>query len=302
MCKRTGKFTDLLIIASLAITVVFLVLSGQGQPELAEPVALTPRVRDFPADLAIDPPKVTKSISLGEQREVRLATYNIHHGADAQGRQNLEGTLSEIKKLDADILFLTEVDVRNVRSGLVDQAEFLAQGGDYPYYFFAPALSNYGTALLSRFPIIDAQRYRLPNRFGVEPRVLLEATLSVYGSELELYGVHLTLDRGLRLKQVDSLLRRAFQGQSDDQVIIGDFNVAVDAPEIERMNQAGFSDAAASQGQVIQTFPASEPRHQIDYIFVSPALGGLITEVQVPRTLKSDHLPYAASFSWPKVY
>ena len=89
---------------------------------------------------------------------VRLATWNIFGGRTWDGaRVDLDLTLATLRRLDADLVALQEVDRDLPRSGRVDQARALGEalGMDWR---FAPALLGpgggaYGIALLSRLPL-----------------------------------------------------------------------------------------------------------------------------------------------------
>ncbi len=133
-------------------------------------------------------------------RQVRVITYNIHHGTDADEQPTLDRIASLIASENADIVALQEVDrAWSPRSAYRDQMAILADTLDMHAYFghiydFEPDSSawagiaadvpsgemqaddepgdhpnaaplrdrrRYGLAILSRFPIVDSSNYEL---------------------------------------------------------------------------------------------------------------------------------------------
>ena len=111
-------------------------------------------------------------------RSLRVMTYNIHHGSgniectDVPGGPECELDLDAIAEVirthDADVVGLQEVDRFWRRSGIVDQPAYLAEVLGM-HYCYGPNLVHppdshstvpheYGTAILSRFPILDCAR------------------------------------------------------------------------------------------------------------------------------------------------
>ena len=54
---------------------------------------------------------------------MRLATYNVHHGAPARGRVDLDATVAVCHALDADLLAVQELDAHVDRSGGVENCD-----------------------------------------------------------------------------------------------------------------------------------------------------------------------------------
>src|ERR671923_2040546 len=58
----------------------------------------------------------------------RVATWNIHKGADRQGTYHLQKTIDVIASFDADLVGLQEVMRNQLESNCDDQASLIAEG------------------------------------------------------------------------------------------------------------------------------------------------------------------------------
>lgn len=124
-------------------------------------------------------------------KPVRLSvlSYNMH-----RGHGGLDRVASEIARTGADIVLLQEVD-RNVGlTGRVDQTSYLATKLRM-YGVFGANIprggGQYGTAVLSRYEILDWSNTPLPNDRGSEQRGLLRVSLEVAGQRFSVYNTHL---------------------------------------------------------------------------------------------------------------
>lgn len=122
---------------------------------------------------------------------------------------NLEGLAAYINLVDPDILLLQEVDVNSKRAAYVDQMQYLLDHTDLNYGVyasmwevqFAPSdglgRADLGPAILSRWPLEEAERISLPLRTDQDAltkyfylrRCLLKATIPQIGG-LEVVNVH----------------------------------------------------------------------------------------------------------------
>ncbi|GIP35264.1 endonuclease/exonuclease/phosphatase family protein [Paenibacillus sp. J2TS4] len=232
----------------------------------------------------------------GKEVTVKVMSFNIRHGVGMDGVLDLERIASVIRDSGADIVGLQEVDRHySARSDFEDQAKKLAEALGMHYRYAANLdrdplepggkRRQYGTAVLSKYPIIQSQNHLLSS-FGAEQRGLLETTINVKGNHVQFYTTHLGLTLEQRLAQIDEIL--AITGQYDRTTIItGDFNADPASEEINLMKtlyQDGFSDQNDAY-----TFPANLPRVRIDYIFLSES-AELLNKSTIP-SLSSDHLP-----------
>ncbi len=116
--------------------------------------------------------------------QLRILTYNIHHGEGTDGRFDLARIAGVITALRPDLVALQEVDRKTTRAHGIDQAAELARltGMNYAY---GPAMEyaggEYGEAILSRFGLVSIDNYILPWPDGSEPRALLVVRVEVVG-------------------------------------------------------------------------------------------------------------------------
>ena len=125
-------------------------------------------------------PATTASARTAALPPLRIVSYNIRHGRGTDEQVNLARTGEVLRRLDADLIGLQEVDDRVRRSGGVPQADSLgaALGMHAAFGAFMPYQGGrYGLGLLSRFPITRTTALRLPD--GNEPRVALAAEIVI---------------------------------------------------------------------------------------------------------------------------
>lgn len=165
-------------------------------------------------------------------REITLATLNIKHGAEG-----LDTVATAIREVSPDIIGLEEVDVNCERSGFTDEPAELAQMAGYSYYSFSKAIDlgdgEYGTAILSRYPIVSFEVIPLESGDG-EGRSLGHAVISVDDLELNVFVTHLSYEsRSLRITQMESIAERITC--YDHYVLLGDLN-SFNLEDIEYLN------------------------------------------------------------------
>jgi endonuclease/exonuclease/phosphatase family metal-dependent hydrolase len=199
-----------------------------------------------------------------------------------------------LKTLDADVVGLQEVLRHDADP--IDQACDLADGLGY-YVAYASAWHigdglHFGNAILSRFPIIGADGFRLPVRPGDEHRGLLFAELDAPCGRVPVFNTHLTWELHLgavRRQQVLFIADRVAElapMSGLPPVVMGDFNAEPDSDEIRFLRglatvegrSAYFADAfaVAGDGSAGYTFSrrnpfaaaVCEPNRRLDYIFV----------------------------------
>lgn len=239
------------------------------------------------------------SPGLSFSQTLKVISYNIHHGANAQEELTLSQIGEYIEKSGADLVGLQEVDSLCHRSGRQDQMKLLAEktGMNYAFYrHFAYDGGAYGLGILSRFPILEQKNDRITSIKNGKKESLAQLTVRVDIGEKEILfsTVHLALDQSTRLVQAEEVL--AHLSGDLPVVLTGDFNALPDTEEIQMIHQLyPMQDTLRHP-----TFPQDRPIKKIDYIFTDPGIGKSLKNTRVPlEVLFSDHLPIEAEFSLP---
>jgi endonuclease/exonuclease/phosphatase family metal-dependent hydrolase len=234
----------------------------------------------------------------GNEVNLKVMSYNIHHGVGVDNVLNLQRIADLITEKQADVVGIQEVDRHyGARSNFEDQAKVLAEMLGYHYVYGAnldlnPAVEGqdrrqYGTAILSKYPIIQSQNYLLSS-FGKEQRGLLEATVNVKGNHVRVYNTHLGLDVPQRLAQVNEI-NEILSKKETSAILMGDLNAEPGVEEVELLRTGGNLVDVFQDADNANTFPVKNPSKRIDYIFVSE--GVKFSGQQVLQSTYSDHLP-----------
>ena len=167
---------------------------------------------------------------------LRVMTYNIHHAEGLDGKVDLQRIANVIRQSNADAVALQEVDKNTERTGGINMPAELARLTGMNVAFGAN-LDNYqggqyGTAILSRFPIESHENHRLKQVRKGEQRGVLMAVLKITQGQLLFTCTHLdhTQDQAERLFS-ETQFADIFAGHAGlPTIFCGDFN---DTPDSE---------------------------------------------------------------------
>ncbi len=212
-------------------------------------------------------------------RPLKIANYNIKSGMWS----TFDDVAAVIEELDADIIALEEVDNGLARSDRVDQSAALAEriGAER---IFAGAWEKdggaYGIALLSRVPVLQSERFELPEASGFEPRVGIDARVCAGDRELRVVASHADFLPWSAKAHAEALGER-IEGD-DDVVLAGDFNIPPEHESIVGIVAKGFKDVIGEFTSA-PTFADS----RIDYVMTDRK----VSEAHVVESDASDHRP-----------
>ena len=220
--------------------------------------------------------------------EVTVASYNIFHGKKIEDAiQDLSG--SEVLK-DADIVLLQEMDEIGT--------ERIARELGYNYIYFPAGVHprsgrNFGNAILSRWPITQANKLILPHHnvwIGIQ-RTATKAIVDIDGEPVLVYSVHgktclSTWQK--RREQWVAILNDVAEG-AKYVVVGGDFNT-VGAEEIQKLDeQMATFGLVRAQGQSAPTASKFLMTAATDHIYTR---GFTISEWGTLKAARgSDHYP-----------
>jgi endonuclease/exonuclease/phosphatase family metal-dependent hydrolase len=229
---------------------------------------------------------------------VRVATFNILNGRAPEDQHvDLAGLTESVRRLDADVLALQEVDNNQHRSGMADLTAVAAEAMGAPEHRFVAALTGsagatwvaatgeeqpdsaaYGIALLSRFPVHGWEVIRLsplpgrvPMRFGSrlrpylvrdEPRVAVAATIETPHGMATFVNTHLSFVPLWNERQLRHVVHSIVDSRGP-LVVMGDLNMGPGpARRITHLRPAATH----------LTFPTHAPKEQLDHILVGGRL------------------------------
>lgn len=263
-------------------------------------------------------------------RPLRVMTYNIKHGqtnasctqpARIPGQPpfpdcnlDLSASIEVMRAHGADIIGVQEVDRFWARSASVDEPAEMAAALGMNHYCYAPNLDHapdshasvphqYGTVILSRFPILECENTLLRRTGTNEQRGLTRALINVRGVPLDFFNTHLHTTATDRLMQTADIAAVMDAAAERPRVLMGDFNARPTATEMQPI-YARFLDAWLAGGVATLENPngftsparlSGNPTSRIDYVFVSPDVEVSASATYVPidsnTRLAADHYP-----------
>ncbi len=258
-----------------------------------------PEKPDKPVDLT-KPLRASSKMScvdVGTDTDLTALSYNIK---SAYGGRTL-GQLSEVLKASqADVVLFQEIDRFAYRSRQVDMpAYFGSQLGFYHAFgpnVDRPGRADYGTAIVSRYPIVSVTNTHLPRPGNTQQRGLLHAVIDVNGSEVSIYNTHLqNQNEPARMLQV-AAINRIVSADPRPQILGGDFNAQPESRPLQVL-KSHWIDAWGTVGVGDgRTHPASNLRGRIDFLmYANPGITPIVSDVLSAKL--SDHMAVRASFT-----
>jgi len=232
---------------------------------------------------------------------LKVMAYNVHHcnpPSRTDGYIDLPAIAKVINDAKPDLVALQEIDVNTERSGKeINQARELGKMTGM-HFFFAKGIDfqggEYGIAVLSRFPIIEAVAYPLPLPEGVtgEPRTVAAIKVEVAkGLPIWFASTHLDLKEETRVFQAEKIINR-FGKLPEPFIIAGDFNAVPNSRVISLLDGTFTRTCLDDCGP---TIPNVNPRKTIDYImYTQPRRLRTLKMEVIQESYASDHLPIVA--------
>lgn len=266
---------------------------------------------------------------------LRIACYNIAHGRGiaasnwdggnrAQRIARLDRIADLLRKNDADIVVLNEVDFDSSWSHSTNQARYLAEKADYPYWAEQRNLDfrilmwtwRFGNAVLSKYPITNAQVANLPSYSRRETvfagkKCGVICDIRVGDHPVRIIGAHLShRSESVRVRSAAILVDIADES-SMPTIVAGDMNSTPSGfPNAIRDPNGDNAIDTFDRSECFQrlpknppvaasdlTFSSVEPRSVIDWILIPHDWNFLQYTVQFSEL--SDHCPVYAEATPP---
>src|ERR1700690_323634 len=252
-----------------------------------------------------------EALAVDRMGEVRLMIYNIRYATGTgpgfhlplpgagylrSSRQVLSRITEFIRAQDPDVVGLIEVDTGSIRTGMVNQADFIARSiGHYSTYE-----CKYGQSSVNQLvPIVRKQA----NAFLAAPRVrgerfhyfdtgIKRLIIELELDDVAIFLVHLSLKfrhRQYQLRYLYDLVRKT----AKPVIVAGDFNTYWGDHELYLFTQAPALPGAQPGG--VFSSPARGPRKELDFILHSAQIE--VNRFSVPDVQFSDHLPLVCDFT-----
>jgi endonuclease/exonuclease/phosphatase family metal-dependent hydrolase len=264
--------------------------------------------------------------------ELRVLTYNLHHGEGVDGKFDLPRIAEVIKSAAPDLVALQEVDQGTARANGVDQPAELARLTGMEVVFGRNIDfegGGYGTAVLTRLSLKAHSSVKLrsfyegtddhPEQRGVQILEIGEPG----EAGLVFLSTHLDHrpDERERMASAEAINELAAKYGERLMILAGDLNAVPDSrvmrefgkrwmivgadaktllgrvfdPEAQTRRELGAERQAAGGANSLLTFPSGEPTKWIDYVLVRPAERWEVVEVRViEERIASDHRPLLA--------
>lgn len=225
---------------------------------------------------------------------LRLVTWNIHGCA-----AGIDEVINQLRKLDADVICLQEVEVGTENAKGLNQAQHIAERLKMDYFSAGSQFATGGEqrmAILAKVKLVetsalDAGTGRI---YGVA------AGIECRGAPLQIASVHLTSTHRVEADHVIRTARARMQeaadlaqqvrARSSEIIIAGDFNSVPGLSEHKPLREI-LKRIPSTQ----PTYPSNKPRAQIDHIYHSAGLR--VENCVVPDSSASDHRPVVVGFS-----
>lgn len=235
----------------------------------------------------------TIRLCAAEPTQIRVLSYNIHHGEGVDGKLDLPRIASVIRAANPTIVALQEVDRGTNRTQRVDQPAELARLTNMQVVFERNIEFNggeYGNAVLSKLPIIAHRNVHLPSLDGGEQRgaLLVELSIGDKGRKLLFICTHLDhrRDSKERLASARKINEIIAPHGTTPIILAGDLNATreSDVLNVLRKQWAHLSN------NDLPTIPVVTPKKQIDFIMVRPSKAWRMIETRVlGEAVASDH-------------
>lgn len=227
---------------------------------------------------------------------MRLMTFNTQQSNDEFAQKSFEAQLALIRQVSPDILALQETDSTRISLNNNDYVRYFADNlGYYSYYGPKTTAGTYGTAILSRYPLLNTRTvfiYSDKDETGVA-----EAEVEIAGKRFTIYDVHPDSSDPAMLAFAQTLLERS----KDKPYVIamGDYNLR-DYEAAYQLIASVYTNAWVSvyPSEISPDGVDMSGDNRIDHIFLSPNLTAVNPTYILPPASATDHPVHWTDITW----
>jgi endonuclease/exonuclease/phosphatase family metal-dependent hydrolase len=255
--------------------------------------------------------KNTAMVENTGRRDLSLLSFNIQTGVETQDFHEyvtkswkhllpLKERISNLNRIahlihSFDLVGLQEVDSGSLRTGFLDQTEYLAHRAHFPYWYrqvnrSLGKIAQHSNGVLCRIRPGFVDEHKLP---GLRGRGAMLVELKTNREPLLVCIMHLALgkrSRRLQLGYISELVEEYSQ-----LVVMGDFNCGTQSRELQDLVHNTHLRLPTED---VHTFPSWRPKRKYDHILISESLH--LKKAQVLDHTHSDHLPICVDIELPE--
>jgi len=251
--------------------------------------------------------------------QLKVLTLNIMHGRNttnsifpmhtntATTLRNMTRIIDVLKREDADIVFLQEIDEHSTISGNVDQIQMIADETQYEHYTHGKHteihLNNVysfasGTSIFCKYPLTNAMNHKFLPSFPTPRKGFVVADMILPDDhKITLASVHFVwldyLHFQSKTKQAQKVID-VISERANPIILGGDFNIDLQEKGgvLSYFEEQLKLHTTTKTGEGTFTHSAQDPTLQIDWIFTSRDMQ--FSEYRVLDDRVSDHLAVTA--------
>lgn len=257
---------------------------------------------DDESENPIPEPPITQEEYPKKSGVIRILSYNVRHFENSSGKIDYNSVAEIIKKMDADVVCLQEIDKNTNRSKGKDQMEEIALLTNMKYYFSKSIDfqgGEYGNGILSKEKALNTEIISLPGEQENRSALVVEF------DDFVVISTHLALQSYNREQSIKLLSADAAKYKDKIVFMAGDFNEEnFNSPFFQELRKYWNIDSANKYTYKSST---SNSTARIDYIlsFKKQGLEKEISSADVVYNLKdvnvssvSDHFPLFCDYKF----
>lgn len=188
-------------------------------------------------------------------KKITVASYNVRHGADAG--LDMSKLAKCIHEVGADIVGIQEMDVNTTRVNGRDLVSELKEASGFEYGDFVKCIDykggGYGTAIISKYPIVSFEKDMLYYTKGCEQRAVGVCRVDADGHAFTFANTHLDLvGDDVRRKQLSEIYAK-LKG-NEPYFLTGDFNTQ----NFSLFDEFPDGNIVVDENNKLVTFPSSK--------------------------------------------